>query len=100
MQNAQPWAQASAESIERLDKLEGRFDNEIADKLNALEANNSAKEQFESLETSVAVLQAELKEQLNDLKKITPTWSELNEISKPPSQRSTTPSDDTIKQRG
>ena len=55
---------------------------EIADKLEALEANNSAKEQFESLETSVAVLQAELKEQLNDLKKITPTWSELNEISK------------------
>ena len=26
--------------------------------------------------------------------------NKLNEISKPPSQRSTTPSDDTIKQRG
>ena len=93
-------AQASAESIERLENLERRFDNEIADKLKALEANNSTNGQIESLETSVALLQAELKEQLNDLKKNTPTWLELNEISKPPSQRSTTPSDDTIKQRG
>ena len=93
-------AQASADSIERLENLESRFDNEIADKLKALEANNSTNEQIESLETSVALLQAELKEQLNDLKKNTPTWLELNEISKPPSQRSTTPSDDTIKQRG
>ena len=55
---------------------------------------------MESVENQVLVLRAELTEQIEQIKKDVPTWSELGEISKHPSQRTTQPNDVTIQQRG
>ena len=93
-------AMTTAESLERSKQLETRFDDELLDTLGDMKNNNKVDEQIDQLETSVAVLQASLKEELTELKSQVPTWAELNEIAKPPAERSASGNDDTIKQRG